>query len=82
MEAAGQVYLDDQELDDARAVGSKPCKEAAKPVTPTPKSSCAPMHPVALRSKWSMVMGAAQKAGLNRIGFVAEQPGSTSEIAR
>ena len=71
LDAAGATFFDDQPVDAAQL--AQRLAEAARQ---------SPDTEVQLRADQSVaygrvveVMGAAQKAGLNRIGFVAEPPG-------
>jgi biopolymer transport protein TolR len=78
LDRTGAVFLDDRKLDAAAL--ERRLAEAAK------KN---PETEVQLRADQSVpygriveVMGAAQKAGLNRIGFVAQPPAGAGEPAR
>ena len=73
IDKAGRAFLDDQPVDDAQLAQGLASAAKANPETE-----------VQLRADTTVpygrvveVMGAAQKAGLNRIGFVAEPEGAS-----
>lgn len=78
MDAAGQTYLKDQAV---------ALDELARQLTLSAQAN--PQTEVLLRADKAVpygriveVMGAAQKAGLSRIGFVADAPATNAELAR